>query len=206
MLKVLSKQPELRQWLLASRTTAQTRGLGFPQYRYHGNAADGPASIASLATIWTICTFRVRCGAISKWNTTFPVSSARDTQMVIGGWWVSPIYDLKTYAYGNYRGPAPHRSVVPPLTNVSALDSFPHRGSRRREPEFRQRSLTPHSEAVCPQRPMDRDSQHLGLCGTAQNVRITGRPQIPDEVCLSDHERLTGWLPYYEGMPGSPEQ
>ena len=76
MLKVLSKQPELRQWLPASRTTAQTRGLGFPQYRYHGNAADAHVD-RLVGHNLDYLSFRVRCGAISKWNMMFPVSLAR---------------------------------------------------------------------------------------------------------------------------------
>lgn len=35
------------------------------------------------------------------------------------------------------------------------------------------------------------------------NVRITGRPEIPSEIRLSESESLTGWIPYFDEGAGS---
>ena len=203
-LQPFAAEPQLRQWRPASRTTAQSRGLGFPPCRYYGTAAEARVEhLVGHNLDYMYFQSPLRGDFEAEYEV--PGFFWRDTQLVIGGWWVSPIYDLKTYAHGTYRSEAPRRSVVPPLTKPGALihsRTVVRQGTSQSFANGRllhTQRLSEHYDPWIAIRNIGRFS------GGAENVRLTGRPQIPDELCLSDHEGLTGWLPYYEGMPGGPD-
>ncbi|HVX63889.1 MAG TPA: DUF1583 domain-containing protein [Pirellulales bacterium] len=202
-LQPFAADPQLRQWRPASRTTAQSRGLGFPPCRYHGTAAEARVEhLVGHNLDYLYFQSPLRGDFEAEYDV--PGFGWRDTQLVIGGWWVSPIYDLKTYAHGTYRSEAPRRSIVPPLTKPGLLihsRTVARQGASQSFANGRllhTQRLSDHCDPWLAIRNIGRFS------GSAENVRLTGRPEIPEELCLSDHEGLTGWSSYYEGMPGGP--
>ena len=195
-------EPEASQWRPSSRTTAQTRGLGYPLHRWH--LANGRA--AHLASHDRDCLyfqsplrgdFEVECD--------IPRMFWRDMQLVVGGWWTSLIYDFKSYVYGNYHKELPRQPLDHEMTRVGTTIHARTVVSQGVSRSYVNGRLL-HEQPLSTQRDPWIALRNLErLASDAQNVPITGRPKIPTELQLTGQQDLTGWFPYYEGMPGSPD-
>lgn len=194
--------PNFRQWRAASRITAQTRGRGYPLHRWKRTGARADHVVSHNQDYLY---FQSPLAGDLQAEYDVPGFYWRDTYVVIGGWWASPIYDLKTYAYGNYHGEQPRGPIVPVLTKVAAQ-------IHGRTVVQGDASRTYANARLLHEQPLPherdpwiaiRNLEHFS--GSTENFRIAGQGEIPAEICLTADASLNGWLPYYEAMPGSPD-
>jgi hypothetical protein len=195
-------EPRQSQWRPASHTTAQTRGLGFPPHCWQFAEARAD-HLVSHHQDYLYFQSPLRGDFEAEYDV--PGFFWRDTNLVFRGRWVSPIYDHKSYALGTYRGEEPRRPIDPPLTKVAAtihartavVDSaIQTYANGRLLHEQRAPELGDPWVAI---RNIER------FAGGAENVRIAGRPQVPEAIGLIDDAGLNNWFAYYEEQPGSPE-
>tara|TARA_R110002072_G_C7978996_1_gene536066 strand:+ start:74368 stop:77838 length:3471 start_codon:yes stop_codon:yes gene_type:complete len=194
----LSAQP-LDQWSVVTRSLAQTRGTGSPtsRWEYKPGLVENVASHDDDFLFFNTPlrgNFEVECDVSGfGW---------RDSHLMVAGTWIAPVYTHKGYDLGNFRGTRPRREISPPLTKTKHWIHYRtvvrdqvvstyfngrliHQGmvSVDHDPWIAIRSTSRHDGAV-------------------QNLRITGQPEIPNEINLSADSNLDGWLSYYDNRVG----
>ncbi|MBI3461695.1 MAG: DUF1583 domain-containing protein, partial [Planctomycetes bacterium] len=187
--------PELRQWRPVSRTTARSRGLGFP--RPHFQLVDRRVD-AHAAHDLDYLYFQSPLRGNYEVEGDVPAFGWRDTQFSAAGLWVGARYDLKSYARGNFRRALPQRPIEPPLTKPGRMLHYrmvvrdgactAYVNGRR----IHEESLPEHHDPWVAIRFNNNNDS------SAENVRITGNPETPDQLLLSATDDLEGWLAYYD--------
>ncbi len=183
--------PPLKNWLPVSRSTARTRGNGFPRTHWHVSPGkvehySGHSADYLFFRIPLRGNFAIECdlGGFG-W---------RDTQLMVGGTWVASLVDHVSYGVGSFRGERPSVLLEPRLPQTGewircrivvadgAATTF-----------FNGRRI--HVEPLPPKHDpwIAIRSPYYGF-GGARDVRITGTPKIPDQVRISALADLNGWL------------
>ncbi len=190
------------QWRPASRTTAESRGRGYP--RYHWQLGDSRADhLASHNQDYLY--FQSPLRGTFEVEYDIPGVIWRDTQLVVGGGWVWPLHGWTAYSHGTLRTERPRSPIVPPLTSVGPMlhaRSVVRDGASRTYINGRLVHEEPLANEYDPW-PTIRNAERF--TGFAENVRFSGHPEIPGELRLSDQEGLMGWYDYYDGMAGGPD-
>lgn len=195
--------PELHQWRPVSRTTARSRGLGFP--RYHLQLIDGRVDSFACHDVDSLY-FRSPLRGNYEIECDVPAFGWRDTQLSVAGIWVGASYDLKSYTHGNFRRVRGRNAIDPSLTKNGrtlhyrvvvrdgASTTFVNGRRIHDEP------LLDHHE------PWLAIRFNNNVDSSAENVRITGDPEIPAELRLSATDDLEGWISYYDNQTvGGPQ-
>ncbi|MCA8995426.1 MAG: DUF1581 domain-containing protein, partial [Planctomycetaceae bacterium] len=187
------------EWVPIPRMTHYTAGSGFPWGAWatsrgvaaHLSSHDHEylAYISPLAGEFTI-----------EGNlTTFDF---REIQLAIGDRWAGPSYTRDTCINGSFRDDLPTIRIKPALTETQRTMHAVGTVAQG----LRTNSVNGHTLLSAPY--PRTDSPWVGLHtawyvrGTAEDVRITGAPRIPDRLSLLDSPDLPGWLPYFEDSAG----
>jgi hypothetical protein len=181
-------------WIAASRPLARHRGSGCPPAAW--KIAPGEAENISshdedylYFPIPLRGNFEVECDVTGfGW---------RDSHLLVAGRWVAPVYDHKSYDMGDVRTLFGRINFEPRLTKT---DKSIHYRTTVRDGSattwFNGRKI--HDEPL-----LDGHDPWLAIRsgprheGGVRNLRITGIPQIPAVLHLSDSPELAGWVPYY---------
>ena len=184
-----------QNWIPVSRMTARSRGLGFPQGRWQV-ARGRVKNLASHDEDYLFYrsplrgNFQVECEVTSfGW---------RHSHLAIVGQWVAPVWRMRTYEIGNFRQSRPLIEITPPLsaaddwiryrTVVRDGTAATHFNGRRVHSE----PLDAHHEPwIAVRSPWYAD-------GEVRDLRITGQPEIPQQLNLSASPRLPGWMSYQD--------
>ena len=195
---LISVRP-MQRWFPVSRTTAESRGRGFPaaRWNFRRGQVENVASHDDDYLYFAIPlrgNYEVECDVHGfGW---------RDSNLRVAGTWVAPLYRLNTYEIGYFHRTDTRPKIVPPLTKV---DTWIHYRTVVRDGTattyFNGRSI--HEARLS----VDHDPwlavrsmrQHNG---GVRNLRITGQPIIPQELRLPTDDGLRDWLPYFESTKG----
>lgn len=189
-----------RQWSSVIRPNAQYRGAGcpVPVWTVENGQAD---SLVSHDTDFLYFFAPLRGNFEIEGD--LAGFGWRETQLLIAGRWVGPVYDHKSYDLGAIHGYIGRRRVSPPLTE--AQDFIHYRTVVRDQVattwfngrKIHEEPLPPEHDPWLAVRSTERHD------GGVRNLRITGQPTIPDVLRLSDPLALTGWLPYFADSLGA---
>jgi hypothetical protein len=182
------------QWLPASRPLARLRGPGCPPAAWkigQGNAENISSHDEDYLyfPIPLRGDFEVECDVTGfGW---------RDSHLLVAGRWVAPVYNHESYDIGDVRILFARVSFQPRLTKT---DKSIHYRTVVRDGVaatwFNGRKI--HEEPLpAGHEPWVAVRSGPRHDGEVRNLRITGSPQIPAELRLSESPDLSGWIPYY---------
>lgn len=120
----------------------------------------------------------------------------RETGMLVGGKWMMPRYNRTNVAVGDLHDRIVDRGVT------GKLMKFLHTHQRRIQVNESTVSWT--LNGLQTNQESNTGDPWLAIFNRVhpisylEDIRITGAPIIPDEISLSAHPELPGWLPYFE--------
>jgi hypothetical protein len=187
--------PPLKQWTPVSRASAHTYGSGFPRAHWQ-RVSEGIEAQAGHAADYLF--FQSPLAGNYEVECETPPFGWRDTQIMVAGEWAAARHDLKSYAHGDFRKLLAYHEVSPPFKRPAdwihyrvvvrnAAARYYANGRLTHE-----RAIELHSDPWLAIRSDDRSD------GGVRYVRITGTPEIPDQIQLAGSEDLRGWAPYYD--------
>lgn len=194
----LSTQP-LSQWSIVVRSRAKTRGMGSPisQWEYRPGYVENVASHDDDFLFFSTPlrgNFEVECDVSGfGW---------RDSHLMVGGVWVAPVYTHTGYDYGNFRGTRPRGEISPPLTKTKEWIHYRSTVRDRVVSTYFNGRLVRQGMVSRDHDPWIAIRSTARHDGAVRNLRITGQPDIPDEIRLSADSNLDGWLSYYDNRVG----
>lgn len=185
-------------WHSATSVSARTRGMGLPDavWRLSAGRAENIVSHGDDFLYFRsplTGSYQLECDA-----TAF---SWQETRLFANGIWVSPIYDFHNYEIGDLNSDMQRRPFEQPLTRTH--DDL-HLRTAIESGTFS--AFVNGRKIVAMQLPAGADpwagvrSGH-NVEGMAKNVRITGTPEIPEQIAITKAESLSGWRDYYESPP-----
>jgi hypothetical protein len=181
-------------WLAAVRPLARRRGAGapLPEWKIEPGKADNFASHDEDFLYFPLPlrgNYDVECDLTGfNW---------RESQLLVAGKWVGPVYDHQSYDLGDIRGVGKRIKFAPPLTKTN--DTIRYRTAVRdgvattwfNGRKIHEEPLPAEHEPWLAIRSPPRNR------GGVRNLRITGEPHIPEMLRLSDSPELAGWIPYF---------
>lgn len=198
----VSGQLSLNQWKPVSRQTAESRGEGFPGASW----VSGRASARKIT-----CHDDDYLYFASPLNGDFEIEGyltpydLREIRLAVGGYWAGSRFTLNECENGFFRHLLPIQTLVEPMTNTNSLlraRVVVRNGVRTtyiNGREIYERShgadADPWIAIYCP----------WNTSGTAENLRITGSPEIPTEIDMISSSDLPGWLPYFGESAGGAD-
>jgi tetratricopeptide (TPR) repeat protein len=183
--------PNATHWAAVTHARADTRGPGHPvpTWTHHdGEFTHHPGHANDLLYLGVPLRGDFQLdGELTTFNW-------REIRVTYGGQAVGPKYDLKHLQRTHFGRPLPEITLNPPLDNLG--DRFQYRlvvkGSSMTAfvngRQVYQASLPAERD---PWLALDCDAP---LTGSARNLKITGRPTVPEQLNLSALPDLTGWL------------
>ena len=195
----------MSQWHAVSRTTAFEHGSAFPAPQWQ----IGPGSARNLSSLGDDFLFYA-----SPLQGTFDVETEvtgfgyRDSHLMVGGIWVSPIYDHKHYAIGNVRGELERVDLTPAMSDTHSHGSIHYRTRVRsgvattffNGRKIHDQTLSQHADPWLAVRSAYRHD------GGVDDLRITGTPTIPNTIPLIDSPLLLGWYDYFQSPGSNPNR
>jgi hypothetical protein len=184
----------LDNWVPVSHPTAFSHGMGYPegQWLMDRGVVRNLASHDSDYLYYRIPLrgdFEVECDV-----TDF---SWRHSHLSVAGTWVAPAWGLKTYDLGSFRSAMAARAIEPPLSIVN--DWIRYRTvvrNRTATTYFNGRRIheqpldIDHAPWIAIRSPWYAD-------GSVRDLKITGHPDIPDQLSLSGPDCLASWTSYF---------
>lgn len=184
------------QWHAVSRTTAFEHGLAFPDARW--SIAKGIArNLSSQGDDFLFYASPLQGGFDVETDVTG--FGFRDSQLMVAGTWIAPIYDHQHYDFGNVRGQIERVEVSPPLADSNKRGLI-HCRTRVRDDSAvtylngRRIHAQPLTNPPNPWLAIRSSYRHDG---GVDDLRITGTPTIPDTISLVESPQLLGWYDYY---------
>lgn len=190
---------KLSRWSPASPPRARYRGTGCPIANWV-TAAGGADNLSSHDLDYLYFAIPLR----GNYEVECDVGGFgwRDTQLLVAGHWVGPVYDHKSCDLGGIYGAATRIQFNPPLTKVGGYihdRTVVRKGAATTY--FNGRPI--HTQALSPGHdPWLAVRSQARMDGGVRNVRITGEPVVPEALRLSGAPGLNGWIPYYEETVG----
>ena len=191
---LLNVQP-LTQWSIVARSRAQTRGTGSPisEWEYKQGHVENVASHDDDFLFFNSPmrgNYEVECDVSGfGW---------RDSHLMVAGTWVAPVYTHAAYDYGNFRSTRPREEISPPLTTTKEWIHYRTVVRDRVVSTYFNGRLIRQGMASRDHDPWVAIRSTPRHDGAVRNLRITGQPDIPDEIRLSADSNLDGWLSYYD--------
>jgi len=191
-----SSERSLRQWFAVSRIGAREHGEAFPRASWGFQ----PGSARKLASHDDDYLFYA-----SPLTGEFEIEvdamgfGFRDTEIMVGGHWVKPIFNHEQYARGTVRGEASRGAIDPPLSDTTRSATIHHRvtiDDDRVRYYFNGREACDRSVAVESSPWLAVRSNYRNI-GGVDDLRITGTPKIPSTIALSESADLVGWYEYF---------
>ncbi|MFO1000864.1 MAG: DUF1583 domain-containing protein [Planctomycetaceae bacterium] len=186
-------------WASASAMSQFTRGTGIPASQWVQSSGRTTNAVSHgddflYFAIPMTGQFQIECDVSAfGWMETRPCVAAQ---------WVSPVYTQKNFESGNLRVIHPWRPIVPPLTRIA--DSL-HMRSAVADQQIttsangriiHQHKLPAHHDPWVALRSGAMQE------GWASNVRVTGKPEIPETIEMTATMELESWVPYCDGSVG----
>ncbi|MCA8998143.1 MAG: DUF1583 domain-containing protein [Planctomycetaceae bacterium] len=189
--------PPLRQWQSVAHSSAETLGKGFPAMHWH---LDG-RTVHKLASHFdTFLTFG--CPLTGDYQIECDISGFdyREGQLMVGGEWLWLHFSHETFDLGNINGQSRQVSMDPKLSLVN--DWVHYRCTVRGGvcSHFVNGRLLHTQELGEHPFPWVAIRSPYWASTSVRDVRITGTPEIPRTLRLSDDPSLRGWRSYYDGM------
>jgi len=193
------RQPSLKNWSPASRTTARSRGGGFQHARWQANVGQvskrsGHDDDYLFYRIPLRGDYEVECDLKPYvWqNMQLMVCG---TRLPLGG-------DRLSFQTAGFRGPQARVELKKP---IPAGDEWARCRVVVREGTSTTylNGLKIHAEQLT-----DHADPWLAICcsardhGTVRHLRITGNPTVPDQILLTEHSELRGWAAYFNESVG----
>ena len=189
------------QWHAVSRTTAFEHGSAFPAAQWKVGAGSA-RNLSSLGDDFLFFASPL-CGDFDV-ETDVTGFGYRDSHLMIGGVWISPIYDHKHYAVGNVRGELERVDLTPAMSDTHSHGSIHYR-TRVRDGVA---TTFFNGRKIHDQTPPSNPDPWLAIRssyrhdGGVDDLRITGAPTIPTTISMIDSPQLLGWYDYFQ-TPGS---
>lgn len=191
------------QWLAASRPMARRRGAGCPpaQWKVERGGVENLVSHDDDYLYFPIPLrgdYEVECDVTGfNW---------RESHLLVAGKWVAPVYNHESYDVGKVRGVEGRFPFAPRLTKT--VETIHYRTAVRSSVAttwFNGRKI--HEEPLpAEHEPWLAIRSAARQDGGVRDLRITGNPQIPETLRLSETPNLEGWVPYYEESIGGALQ
>ena len=190
----------LERWHIASQDTAVSRGNGYPNAMW----TTAPGRVRHISNhdfdyLYYSIPLRGDFEIEGELNTF----GYRGTRLVLGTTWAGPVYGRKTVQRGTLRGLKPPLKVDPPFSRFSEWMHV------REVVQNSRRTTAINGRDVLERLQSSRDDPWLAAmsswknCGEVRNLRITGNPEIPNEIDLIADSDLPGWLPYFGESVGA---
>lgn len=191
--RVENRPTETQNWASVSRMTAQSRGTGFPPSAWKFNRGE----VRNLASHdETYLYFRSPLRGDFEVECDVTLNGWQHSHLSVAGLWVAPAWGMTTYDSGIFRQRRARGKIQPRLTatnewiryrtvvrNSKATTYFDGR-------KIHEESLGPdHEPWVAIRSPWYAD-------GVVRDLRITGQPQIPEQLNISAARGLPGWFSY----------
>jgi len=182
----------LKQWSPVSRTTARTRGSGFPRGIW--NVSRGMVrNLASHDEDYLYFRSPLRGNFEVECDVT--LDGLQHSHLFVAGRWVAPAWRMRLVETGIFREKQPRISIDPPLSQADEWIRYRTVVRDGMSTTYFNGRLV-HAEKL----PEDhepwvaiRSPRYAN--GAVRNLRITGEPQIPAELHLANLSDLAGWAP-----------
>lgn len=194
-------QKNVEHWQPVSRRTARTRGEGFPSSAWSASPTRA-RHISSHGDDYLYFASPLRGEfEIEGDLSTF---GYREIRLAVGTVWAGPLYDHERMSWGNFRQEMPHIRLE---KRFASLGDQMHtrvvvRNGLRTTYVIGRKVFTSPQESTSDPWIAAYGPWHTS--GEVQNLRITGNPEIPEEIDLIARTDLPGWLPYYRESAGQP--
>ncbi|MBI1314234.1 DUF1583 domain-containing protein [bacterium] len=185
----------LRNWSPVSRTTALTRGEGFPCTHW-SRFPGGVEKLAGHNEDYLMYRIPLR----GNFEVECDVSTVgwRDCHLSVAGVWVAPVYDHGAYSLGEFRSGRPSASLNPQMSEFGEWIRY--------RVVVRDRLCTTYFNGRAVHRESLPEEHDPWLAirspwyanSTVRGLRITGEPVIPEQIRISAFPDLTGWTAYYD--------
>jgi hypothetical protein len=194
----LDVQP-VKQWSVVSRSQAKSRGMGCPisEWDYQPGFAQNVASHDEDYLYFRVPlrgNFEVECDVTGfGWM---------DSQLMVGGLWVAPVYTHTGYDLGNFHMAQPRVEFSPPMTKTKEWIHY--------RTVVRDRVISTYFNGRLMRQGMVTREHDPWLAirssprhdGAVRNLRITGQPVVPEEIRLSVDPNFDGWASYFDHRVG----
>ncbi len=185
-------------WIPVSRMIAETRGAGYPQPQWQSQ----PGKV-----FHAVCHDQDSLYYRSPLSGQFTVEADatafafRDIHLGYGSYWVGPYWDLKFMVQGDFRGDQKSIPIRPPLTRMFDTMRVRMDVTDEKAVLFVNGRLADTQQLQAPGDPWLSIHSWWYTNGTVSNLRITGKPVIPETVSLLT-PGLDGWVAYYDESVG----
>lgn len=194
----LAVQP-VKQWSVVSRSRAKSRGMGCPvsEWDYQPGFVQNVASHDEDYLYFRVPlrgNFEVECDVTGfGWM---------DSHLMFGGLWVAPVYTHSGYDLGNFRMTQPRVAFSPPMTKTKEWIHY--------RTVVRDRVISTYFNGRLMRQGMVTRDHDPWLAirssprhdGAVRNLRITGQPDVPEEIRLSVDPSFDGWASYFDHRVG----
>lgn len=191
---VLDSVPGRSQWIPTSAKQSHTRGRGNPTARWIRTDTLEMSRLAGHSHDYLFYQSPLR----GNFQVDGEIGSPGVCDVYAAGESVGPMWNRKQIQIGTFQPSAVRREPIdPPLARFRNSPSFRAEFLDGRYRLFvngrliHETNLDEHSDPW-----FGFHSRSFGTA-TPRNIRITGQPEIPDEVVLSGSRQLTGWVPYH---------
>ena len=185
-------------WIPVSRMTSETRGAGYPQPQWQCQ----PGKV-----FHAVCHDHDSLYYRSPLSGQFTVEADatafafRDIHLGFGSYWVGPYWDLNFMVRGDFRGDQKGLPIRPPLTRMFDTMRVRMDVSDEKALLYINGRLADTQQLQAPGDPWLSIHSWWYTNGTVSNLRITGKPVIPETVSLLT-PGLDGWVAYYDESVG----
>jgi hypothetical protein len=186
-------------WLPVSRMTAWSRGQGLTPAAWmrQGAVAVNTASHTEDYLYYRIPLrgdFEVECDVTSfGW---------RDSHLMVAGTYVAPIWDHVSYGIGSFREPRPAGVVRPRLSESDEWIRYRTVMRGGTASTYFNGRLIHIEQLEADHDPWLAVRSEWFADGAVRNLRITGKPVVPDRLELSSGKDLPGWFAYFDEPVG----
>lgn len=196
-----SGQSPLRHWIPANRETARTRGQGFPRSQWELVAPDTVENFGSHEDNYLF--YRIPLRGNFEVECQVTGFGWRESNLWVAEEWVAPTYTFRDYDVGDIRE-GRRIPLDPPMAKTD--DWIRYRAVVRdgvcttyfNGRRIHERTLpAKHEPWIAIRSPYHTD-------GAVRDLRITGNPEIPAEVELTNSRDLSAWLPINHGHRVGP--
>ncbi|MGB7342970.1 MAG: DUF1583 domain-containing protein [Pirellulaceae bacterium] len=187
------------QWQAVALSRSLEHGLGYPKAQWRFSDV-GARNLSSHGQEFVF--FAVPLEGDYDIETDVTGFSWLDSHMMTAGTWIAPIYDHKSYGFGNARGEHGRGPIEPALSETFAQATIRYRTRVRQSADgsivttfFNGRPVHQENRGriLDPWIAIRSSPVHDG---GADDLRITGG-KVPDVISLSDVPQLPGWFEHF---------
>ncbi|QDT04607.1 hypothetical protein K227x_30000 [Rubripirellula lacrimiformis] len=196
-----------QQWYPVTVARSREHGGGFPASVWRVTQG-GVQNLASHSDDYLF--FRTPMQGSYSFEADVDCFGWRDSQLLAGGYWLKTFNDLQSYGRGVLRGDLQGGTIDPPLTDVRKSGQLRYRTRvdgdeattffngrlvhRQLNSDVANMAGDEAVQASFPWAAIRSSYRHFG---GGKDFRISGTPDVPEVVFMSDHPQLPGWYEYF---------